>query len=129
MKTIAHSLILGFALLGAPASHAQAFDPEQQLQAFATCAGRLSAIMEHQWLFDGAAADQTKVRRAAVLDLIDAIMPPERADDVLHWRIAAKYAQSTLLTRATFNDDAHDAAWAQEQAARLERACTGLLLS
>ncbi len=129
MKNLAHHFILCLTLLSASPADAQAFDPEQQLREFATCAGRLSAVMEHQWLFDGAAADRTKAQRAAVIDLVEAVMPPDRGRDVLHWRISAKLAQSALLTRATFNEDPVDAAWAREQAKRFERACTGLLLS
>lgn len=129
MKTIAHAISLCTALFCAPASQAQAIDPEEQLRTFATCAGRLSAVMEHQWLFDGPASEITKEQRAAVLDLVDAIMPPERGPEVLQWRISAKLAQSALLTRATFNEDARDAAWARQQAEQFARACTGLLLS
>ncbi|MEJ8560199.1 hypothetical protein QTO30_02380 [Yoonia sp. GPGPB17] len=129
MKTFIHHLLLCSALLSAPASHAQAFDPEQQLRIFAACAGRLSAVMEYQWMFDGDASEQTKMQRAAVIDLVEAIMPPERGREVLHWRISAKLAQSALLTRATFNADASDAVWARQQAQRFERECTGLLLS
>ena len=80
-------------------------------------------------MFDGAASEQTKTRRAAVIDLVEAIMPPERGREVLQWRISAKQAQSALLTRATFNEDDSDAAWARQQADRFERECTGLLLS
>ena len=80
-------------------------------------------------MFDGKASEQTKLQRAAVIDLVEAIMPPDRGRDVLHWRISAKLAQSALLTRATFNDNADDAAWARQQATQFERACTGLLLS
>lgn len=69
------------------------------------------------------------MQRAAVIDLIDAVMPADRGREVLHWRISAKLAQSALLTRATFNDDRQDAAWAREQADRFARECTGLLLS
>ena len=129
MKTIAQQTIFGLALLVAPLGHAQPLDPEQQLHTFATCAGRLSAVMEHQWLFDGPASEQTKQQRAAIIGLIAAIMPPDRGPEVLQWRIAAKVAQSALLTRAIFNADAHDAAWAQQQATRFTRECTGLLLS
>ena len=80
-------------------------------------------------MFDGAASERTEKQRAAVLDLVEAIMPAERDREVLHWRISAKHAQSALLTRATFNADASDAAWAQQQANRLVRECTSLLLS
>lgn len=80
-------------------------------------------------MFDGVASEQTKAQRAAVLDLIGAIMDPDHGREVLHWRLSAKLAQSALLTRATFNDDAEDANWARQMATRLTRDCTNLLLS
>ncbi|EBA12819.1 hypothetical protein RCCS2_16019 [Roseobacter sp. CCS2] len=129
MKILGHHLTLCLALLCAPKADAQSIDTEQQLRTFATCAGRLSAVMEHQWIFDGPASEHTKIQRAAVIDLVEAIMPTDRGREVLHWRISAKLAQSALLTRATFNDDERDAAWAHERAQRLRQDCTGLLLS
>lgn len=126
MKTLLHGFALSLGLLATPSV---ALESDNHLQTFATCAGRLSAVMEYQWMFDGAASEQTKAQRAAVLDLIGAIMPSDRGRDVLQWRISAKLAQSALLTRATFNDDPVDAAWAQRTAARLTQECTGMLLS
>jgi hypothetical protein len=129
MKTIAHSLALTAALLCAPFANAQPIDPDEQLRTFATCAGRLSAVMEHQWIFDGPASERTEDLRDAVLELLEAVMPAERGGEVLQWRISAKVAQAALLTRASFNNDTRDAAWARTQAGRLEQECTGLLLS
>ncbi len=129
MRKTLQTLITVLALSSAQSSLAQSIDSNSQLRTFATCAGRLSAVMEYQWMFDGEASEQTKLQRAAVIDLVEAVMPPDRGRDVLHWRISAKLAQSALLTRATFNDNADDAAWARQQAAQFERACTGLLLS
>lgn len=80
-------------------------------------------------MFDGAASEDTQRQRAAVLDLVAAIMEPDQGRDVLQWRLQGKHAQSVLLTRATFNDDPADAAWAREQSAQMTRSCTGLLLS
>lgn len=119
---------LVIAALIAPPASAQAEGADEQLRTFAACAGRLSAVMEYQWMFDGPASERTKAQRAAVLDLIDAIMPPERGAEVLHWRISAKLAQSALLTRATFNDDPVDAKWAAQRAASQLADCTGFLL-
>ena len=102
---------------------------ESTLHTFASCAGRLSAVMEHQWLMSDAASDRTHAQRAAMLSLVDAIMTPEQGRDVLSWRIDAKQAHAVLLTRATFNDDAADAAWALNRAEAELATCTGLLLS
>lgn len=104
---------------------ADLFNP---LKTFATCAGRLSATMEYEWMFDGAASEDTRSARAAVLDLVSAVMTADQGRDVLQWRLEGKYAQSVLLTRATFNDDPHDAAWAHAQSTRYRQSCTGLLL-
>ncbi|KQB97559.1 hypothetical protein AL073_01005 [Loktanella sp. 1ANDIMAR09] len=129
MKTIAHRLALVVALSSATIASAQSIDVDEQLRTFATCAGRLSAVMEHQWMFDGPASEHTEDLRDAVLELVEAVMPAERRGEVLQWRISAKVAQAALLRRASFNTDTRDAAWARTQAGRFEQECTGLLLS
>ena len=129
MKTIIRSLIVCFVMLGAPCVSAQSLSADQQLRTFAACAGRLSAVIEYQWMFDGEASEVTQTQRTAVLQLIAAVIPEGMGRDVLHWRLSAKLAQSALLTRATFNDDASDAIWASRRAERLTRECTSLLLS
>ncbi|PRY78364.1 hypothetical protein CLV80_104333 [Yoonia maritima] len=111
------------------AAHADLRLKDEQLRVFATCAGRLSATMEFQWMFDGEGSEATKTQRDNMVQLINAIMPADHAREVLNWRIASKSAHAALLTRATFNDDPGDADWAQHHAARLIRECTGLLLS
>jgi len=85
--------------------------------------------MEFQWMFDGAGSERTKSQRETVLQLLDAVMPPDDGREVLHWRLSAKLAHSALLTRATFNDNLADASWAHQQATRLTHECTGILLS
>ncbi|WP_133175920.1 hypothetical protein [Yoonia sediminilitoris] len=125
MRCFICALTLWLAVVAATA-HAQTVD---RLRTFADCAGRLSAVMEYQWMFDGAASEQTKAQRAAVIELIEAIMPQDAGRQVLHWRITAKQAQSALLTRATFNDDPGDAAWAMQTAERFRAECTSMLLS
>lgn len=99
------------------------------MKTFAQCAGRLSAQMEHQWMFDGVASDQTKLRRAAVIDLLDSMVSRDDGRTVLHWRIDAKMAHASLLTRATFNTDTSDAKRAGQVAARLIAECDALMLS
>lgn len=96
---------------------------------FADCAGRLSALMEHQWLMGDPRADQTKAQRAAMIGLMEATMPPHEGREVLARRIEAKQAQAVLLTRATFNRDSADADWALRRAEMQISACVGLLLS
>jgi hypothetical protein len=122
LRTIVFS-VLSLLPAGAALAH------ENPLQTFASCAGRLSAVMEHQWLMSDPASDRTEDQRAAMLSLVDAIMAPDQAREVLSWRIDAKQAHAVLLTRATFNTDPTDAEWALRRAETELAACTGLLLS
>ena len=80
-------------------------------------------------MFDGEASERTKDQRAAVLELVSAVMEPDQGHDVLSWRLAGKQAQYVLLTRGTFNENPDDAAWAMSQAERFAAECTGFLLS
>ncbi|MFQ1699791.1 hypothetical protein ACJ5NV_04265 [Loktanella agnita] len=109
-------------LLPSPAQAAR-----DDLHRFATCAGRLSALMTHQWMFDGAGSEQTAIHRRAMIGLIDAIILPDEGPQVLHWRLSAKHAHATLLRRASFNRDPADAAWAAQMAAQFTSGCLGLL--
>ena len=102
---------------------------EDVVWTFASCTGRLSAQMEHQWLMSDPTSDQTAARRAAMISLLEATMAPDQGRTVLSWRIEAKHAQAQLLTRAHFNNDDEDAAWAQNRAEAEIAACNGLLLS
>jgi len=95
---------------------------------FAGCTGRLSALMEHQWLMSDPASDRTKAQRAAMITLLEATTPAEQLRPALSRRIQAKEAQARLLTRATFNDDPDDADWALRRSEAEIAACVGLLL-
>ena len=95
---------------------------------FATCTGRLSALMEFQWLL-GQDGEQARAERDAMVSLLEAVMAPEHARQTLARRIEAKYAQSVLMTRAHFNDDAADAAWAADRADVEIGTCRALILS
>lgn len=106
---------------------AQPPETDARLRFFAACAGRLSALMEHQWMFDGAASEATAARRAQVIDIVEAMMPPGGGRRVLNWRIAAKMAQAGLLTRATFNGDPRDAGRARRASHRLIAQCDAAL--
>lgn len=100
---------------------------DPQLQFFASCAGRLSATMEHQWNYDTASADITRTRRAHMIDLVSATMPEDSGRDVLMVRIEAKHAQARLLRRAVINRDQDDANWAHSRANALLQDCTSVL--
>ncbi len=94
---------------------------------FAQCTGRYSAHMEHQWLI-GAPAEDIVADRAAMIALLDAVMPKTRARETLAKRIEAKFAQARLLARASFNDDSADATWAATRASVEIGSCRALLL-
>lgn len=96
---------------------------------FATCSGRLSAQMEFQWLLGDENADRTQQEREAMIALLEAVTPPEARRSALATRIQAKYAQNRLLTRATFNADEDDAAWAAARAEVEIGSCRALILS
>lgn len=114
-------LVMALALC-APPLRAGTEDP---LHLFATCAGRFSAEMEHQWLLSDPGADLMAARRAAMLELVAAVGTPETASRALALRIEAKVAHKALLSRATFGGDP----WAADMAARLTGACAALLTS
>ena len=101
---------------------------ENPLDLFAGCAGRLSALMEHQWLLGDANAETTERQRESVLELLEATLQPGEERHALALRISAKHAHAVLLTRATFNEDPDDAAWAADQAAIQIGTCQAFLL-
>ena len=116
------------ALTAAPAAALDgATDP--QLRFFASCAGRLSALMEHQWNYNTQAVDQTSAYRSEMIDLVSAVMPSDAGRDVLLMRVEAKHAQASLLRRAVINRDPADANWAKSRADALLSDCTSVLLS
>jgi hypothetical protein len=114
-RMCALAVVLG---LVAPATGAMASDDlSDPLMVFAACAGRLSAEMEHKWLIEEDPDEVTR-HRAAMIDLVDAIRPPDRGREVLARRIEAKFAQAALLQRAYFSKNEAEA----RQAATLARA-------
>jgi nitrogen-specific signal transduction histidine kinase len=115
-------------LAGSPAA-AFTNTADQQLHFFATCAGRLSALMEHQWTYDTAAVDMTTAQRSEMIDLVFAVMPENEGRSVLLMRVEAKHAQARLLHRAAVNHDPADAAWAQDRARALMTECTSVLIT
>ena len=101
---------------------------DAQLQFFAVCAGRLSATMEHQSLFDGSATENTMAQHRSVVEMIDAILPEGRGKDVRNWQLRAKVAHSGLLTRATFSTDQRISREAKRLAGLYLAECTEVLL-
>ncbi len=126
LKTIHLALPCMMALLAPPAP---ASNISELTLTFAGCAGRLSAQMEHQWLFSDPASERTEAHRAAMISLIEAVMPEDQGRQVLAHRIAAKQAHAQLLTRASFNQDDGDAHWALTRAEQEIATCLSLILT
>lgn len=126
LKTFPALVALAFPALPALALPGDGTDPAMT---FATCTGRLSAQMEHQWIVDPPASDRTRSQRARMIELLDAATPPGAARRVLNWRVEAKMAQAQLLTRARYGAHPDQAARAQRRADRQLAACLSLLLS
>lgn len=97
------------------------------VRVFAFCAGRLSALMEHQWLTDGPASEATRELRDEMLTLVAAVAAPEEVAAVLGWRVEAKAAHAALLSQAAFATDADVARRARMRAANLAADCTSLV--
>lgn len=120
--------LLATFLMCAPfASQAQQIGPDAQLHTFATCAGRLSAVVEYQWMADGAPSEEAQKYHDEVITLVAAIMSQDQSRNVLNWRRAAKQAQFGLLVRAN-TQNREDAAWAARRAQALTHECAALLL-
>ncbi len=108
--------------------------PEGQVRFFAICAGRFSALAEHQRMFDGPASEHSDARRAEFETLIAAVQPDAhgrgvRGETILSWRIAAKSAQAQLLSQAAFQQGSARAEYARRTSVRLLDECRGGLLS
>jgi hypothetical protein len=115
--------VLTLGLAGGPG----AADP--LLREFAVCAGRLSAVMEDQWMFDGPGSERTAVELGAMVSLIEASMPEGAGRQVMAWRIDAKVAQRGLLHQARFAQDPRRAETAAARAEALAADCRAMILS
>jgi hypothetical protein len=93
---------------------------------FASCAGRLSALMEHQWQVDGPASEATRAERDAMVELAEAAAPLDAAGLVMSWRVQARAAQAALLRQATYGRDPQGLAL--RRSAQLLAECRGLVL-
>ncbi|MCZ8153896.1 MAG: hypothetical protein O9292_16070 [Rhodobacteraceae bacterium] len=126
LKTVFRATALLCALAAPLAARADADLPDDPLRFFASCAGRMSALMEHQWIVDGPASDATKARRADILDLVAALTPPGHEAQVMGWRVEAKAAHAALLAQARRGDPAATAR-AIRHATALQDQCTAFL--
>lgn len=126
LRTYLRATALLCALAAPLAAQAETDIPADPLHFFATCAGRMSALMEHQWIVDGPASDLTKQKRQSVLDVLDALTPPGGERQVMGWRVEAKAAHATLLA-ATRHGDPAATARAARRALALQRECDAFL--
>jgi hypothetical protein len=99
------------------------------LRDFAVCAGRLSAVMEDQWMFDGPGSEHTEAELLAMVSLIEASMETGQGRQVLGWRVSAKVAHRALLHQARFAQDQSVAETAAARAEALTAACRTMILS
>jgi len=94
---------------------------------FATCTGRFSALIEHQWLVSDPASDQTEHLRDAMVDLLEAALPAERTVQAMAWRLEAKVAAAGLLHQVAFGRTPAYQTAAERQFAALMANCRALL--
>lgn len=123
LRTI-FAAILCLAASGGGPSRAE---PLPDLPHLAVCTGRLSALMEHQFLVDGPASEATRRLRDGLADILAAVTPAGAEARVMGWRVEAKAAHAALLSQARFGSD--PASRAAIRAQRLVADCTGFLLS
>lgn len=121
-------LVLCFTLI--PVGQAEARDGlfGPPLPFFAGCTGRLSALMEFQWLIGAPEAAQTAELREEMVLILDAVTPPDGGREALSLRVSAKRVHWALLTTAAFGTDPDRAVQAQRRADHLIRGCTDRLL-
>lgn len=95
---------------------------------FASCAGRLSAEIEHAWLIGDDRAGQLETRRARFVDLVNASATDTEDPNLLNRRIEAKVAHAQLLSLVAFSPDADRSAWALQRVRSEIAYCAGFLL-
>lgn len=121
LKTIG----IAAALTGVFVSAARPSD--ELVQEVTSCVGRLSAQVEHAWLFPDRRSEGIELQRQDLIEILDTLVTPGMERTTLAARIDAKMAHSALLTQATFGTDPEQADWAKSRAARQIRHCNALL--
>ena len=110
-------LVPGLMALAAPVHAAP-----DMTSVFATCTGRLSALVEHQWLMTRDPA-QAEADYAAMGDVLEAAADPALSGRVMGWRVSAKVAMREMLQRADLQGDAA----ARDRATALIAECRRLI--
>jgi hypothetical protein len=130
LRTISVALA---ATLAAVPGGALPLSPSERALAFAACAGRYSAEVEHDWLLHPAESPEAEARRDAFIALLDAVAP-DAIDDgmppnlMMATRIEEKAAQTALLHRAAFHVDPIAAEAARDAARARIDTCGAWLL-
>ena len=127
-RTILTGLVLTFATAAGALPHS----PSERANLFASCAGRLLALEEHQRLTDGPASEETARLRGIFLDLLDAVLPDAQAYGMpkgyeMQWRVMARAEQRSLLSRAAYASDVSARAPAQTAADRHVAVCKAVI--
>lgn len=105
---------------------AQTLPDPNPARLFATCTGRLSALMEFQWLIGDPASEATEHLRDQMADLLAAAEVPGSEVASMDLRLQAKVAEAELLAAAHFT---RKTPWAAARAESQIARCTALLLS
>lgn len=105
-------------------------EPQERTQIFATCLGRYSAEMEHDWLVGEDAEDAQTHREMFEMLLFD-VAPASgmTGPEILDLRIHAKMAHAQLLQTATFHTDPERKRLARAAVQRAIRPCEMLILA
>lgn len=98
------------------------------VETFATCAGRLSAELEHAWLMYDPASEVLEHQLTQFRDIVAALADDQIGAELLALRIDAKFAQASLLQTASFGTDARRRALARTYALGALSQCRDLLL-
>ena len=133
MSALRTILVAAAATLTALPGGALPLTASERALAFAACAGRYSAEMEHLWLVAPADSAVPAARRDTFLGLLDAVVTDAMARGLpphlpLATRIEEKAAQAALLQRAAFHLDPVAADAARAAAERRIAACGVWLL-
>lgn len=96
LKTFLVGLLVGH--LPAPAHSG-----DDLARTFAQCSGRLSALMEHQFIVDGPASERTRTERDQMVELLETVAG--QGPQVMQWRISAKVAQADIFARLRVDPD------------------------
>lgn len=129
IKTLIYTLAVFVAqLIGTPQASAetQFSDPTRQ---FATCAGRMYALLEHHWLIAPDKVAETQALHMHFSDLVDATMSPERSREILTTRVEARMSFRKMLEASKFSKQTEQNLWLEHRVTQLITQCRSMLLS